>query len=346
MRDWVVMALCRPLFPELILHWHAYGLGEWAELGRDWQRRLTRLALGKADLSIVLNNYNKRDAEVFAPKRIEVVPNGIADLFPDYETALALRRKARAATLKSLQEQMEEHEGGKVAKCGRMKVEKWEPESHASGAETAQVPRERDEGSVNEREGMKVERLERVRFLFLGHLIETKGVLVAIEATGLANEELRGAKAAWRAHLTLAGSFAAEEEKVRVLAAIDRVNVDAGEEDPCVLLAGFLDSGQKKSALDKADCLVFPTFYESEAQPLVLLEAMSAGLPIITTSWRGVAEVLPQGYPAPATPKSATDYVDCMLRVAERCRSNDLRHQFTEHFTLQKHVISLLARLY
>jgi glycosyltransferase involved in cell wall biosynthesis len=110
-------------------------------------------------------------------------------------------------------------------------------------------------------------------------------------------------------------------------------------------LAGFLDSGQKKSALEKADCLVFPTFYESEAQPLVLLEAMSAGLPIITTSWRGVAEVLPQGYPAPATPKSATDCADRMMRIAEHCRSNDLRRQFTEHFTQQRHVSSLLARL-
>ena len=307
MRDWVVMALCRPLFPELILHWHAYGLGEWVVMGKDWQRKLTRRALRKADLSIVLNNYNKRDAAVFEPKRIEVVPNGIADQFPDYETAIAPKRKDRAAALKAL---------------------------HAVAGNESRVA------------GEEIANLETVRFLFLGHLVETKGVFVAIEATGLANEELRRAKAAWRAHLTLAGSFAAEEEKVRVLAAIDRVNVDAGEEDPCVLLAGFLDSGQKKSALDKADCLVFPTFYDSEAQPLVLLEAMSAGLPIITTSWRGVAEVLPQGYPAPATPKSATDYVDCMLRVAERCRSNDLRHQFTEHFTLQKHVISLLARLY
>jgi len=55
-----------------------------------------------------------------------------------------------------------------------------------------------------------------------------------------------------------------------------------------VELVGFLDSGQKKSALERADCLVFPTFYEGETQGLVLLEAMSAGLPVITTSWRGV----------------------------------------------------------
>jgi glycosyltransferase involved in cell wall biosynthesis len=323
LRDWVVMALCRPFFPELILHWHAYGLGEWAAAGKDWQRRLTRLALGKADLAIVLNNYNKRDAAVFEPKQIEVVPNGIADQFPDYDERLAPKRKARAAALAAL---------GAMA------------------------------GNKELVAGQKCANPEIVRFLFLGHLIESKGVFVAIEATRLANEELRSTNAGWRAHLDLAGSFASEGERARVLAATDKANQVAGSEllvtsggehggwgtesgEEAIELVGFLDSGQKKSALERADCLVFPTFYESEAQPLVLLEAMSAGLPIITTSWRGVAEVLPQGYPAPATPKSATDCADRMMRIAEHCRSNDLRRQFTEHFTQQRHVSSLLARL-
>jgi len=364
-RDWVVMAFCRPLFPELILHWHAYGLGEWVAAGNDWQRKLTRWALGKAELSIVLNNYNKRDAEVFAPKRIEVVPNGIADQFPDYETALAPRRQARAIRLRAL----------------RL------PPSFACG-----VASWRDK-----------EDLEIVRFLFLGHLIETKGVFVAIEATGLANEELRKAGAAWRAHLTLAGSFASEEEKARVMAAVEEANkishglkkmredgstrlADArtggdalsrvtpaqggfvteeiedgrlemgeGGADPggrgaeggdrrlemgegvCVELVGFLDSGQKKSALERADSLVFPTFYENEAQPLVLLEAMSAGLPVITTSWRGVPEIFPEGYPGVVEPNSAEDLSEVILDSNATEWSSKLRHCFFEKFTVSKH---------
>jgi glycosyltransferase involved in cell wall biosynthesis len=306
MRDWVVMALCRPLFPELILHWHAYGLGEWAAAGKDWMRKLTRLALGKADLSMVLNNYNKRDAEVFAPKRVEVVPNGIVDLFPDYETVLALKRRDRAAVLKAL-----------AATAGK--------ESRVAGEQPA--------------------KLEPVRFLFLGHLIESKGVFVAIEATTLANEQLRTAKAAWRAHLTLAGSFAAEEEKARVLAAIDRVNVDAGEEGPCVLLAGFLDSGQKKSALDKADCLVFPTFYEIEAQPLVLFEAMSAGLSVITTSWRGVPEGLPEGYPWLVSPRSAAELSRAMMDLPGHDWSTVLRGRYSELCTMARHVERMADKL-
>ena len=321
MRDWVVMAFCRPLFPELILHWHAYGLGEWALEGNDWSRKLIRRALRKADLSIVLNNYNKRDAEVFAPKRIEVVPNGIADQFPDYETALAPRREARAATLKALQEP--------AAKVGR-----WE-----------------GEGAEETRRG---EELERVRFLFLGHLIETKGVIVAIAATGLANEELCRAGAAWRAHLTLAGSFASEDEKARVLVAVEKANSDgkkwegtkaADNEAVCVELVGFLNSVQKKSALEEADCLVFPTFYEGETQGLVLLEAMSSGLPVITTSWRGVPEILPEGYCGVATPRSAAEFAQQMLRVNELQLSDGLRAHFNGRLDTKKHLCRLLVLL-
>lgn len=303
MRDWVVMALCRPLFPELILHWHAYGLGEWVTAGNDWQRKLTRWALGKASLSIVLNNYNRLDAEAFAPQCIEVVPNGIADQFPDYETALAPRREARTATLKALQETVEvEWEGEKVGGCV----------------------------------GGNVEKLERVRFLFLGHLIETKGVFVAIEAMVMANNELCRIGAPWRLELVLAGSFVSEAEKARILEAIQGANKSCGNEELCVKLVGFLNSRQKKSALEKADGLIFPTFYENEAQPLVLFEAMCAGLPVVTTSWRGIAETLPLGYPLIVKPRSvgllAAVLVDLGALTSAPCLRTKYEREYKPQF--------------
>ena len=35
-----------------------------------------------------------------------------------------------------------------------------------------------------------------------------------------------------------------------------------------------------------------PTFYESEAFPVVLLEAMAYGLPIVATRWRGIPSIV------------------------------------------------------
>lgn len=78
-RDWLVMLLCRPFYPRLVLHWHATGLGAWLRTSATGPERwLTRRLLGRVDLSIVLAESLLADAEVLTPKRSAVVPNGIA----------------------------------------------------------------------------------------------------------------------------------------------------------------------------------------------------------------------------------------------------------------------------
>jgi glycosyltransferase involved in cell wall biosynthesis len=89
--------------------------------------------------------------------------------------------------------------------------------------------------------------------------------------------------------------------------------------------------------------LVFPTFYEGETQGLVLLEAMSAGLPVITTSWRGVPEVLPEGYPWVVTPGSDQELAQAMIGGAGNTWNAALRQRYVEHYTISEHV-ELLAR--
>lgn len=79
-RDLVVMLLCRPFFRRLVLHWHASGLDAWlATAATTVELGLTRLLLGRADLSIVLAGSLRTDAAALNPRRIAVVPNGIAD---------------------------------------------------------------------------------------------------------------------------------------------------------------------------------------------------------------------------------------------------------------------------
>ncbi len=75
-RDFVVMALCRPFFPKLVLHWHASGLGEWLrQHGNALERFLAPRLLGRADLSIVLAPSLAADAEMLEPRRTAVVAN-------------------------------------------------------------------------------------------------------------------------------------------------------------------------------------------------------------------------------------------------------------------------------
>jgi len=82
-RDLIVLALCRPFFPQLVLHWHAIGLGDWLEAqATPLERRLAHRLLGRATLSLVLAPELARDAEQLAAQRITVVPNAAADPGP------------------------------------------------------------------------------------------------------------------------------------------------------------------------------------------------------------------------------------------------------------------------
>jgi glycosyltransferase involved in cell wall biosynthesis len=82
-RDWIAMLLLRPFFTNLVLHWHASGLGEWIETKATApERLLTRLLLGRAALSIVLAPELAGDAQCLRPKKIAVVPNGLSAPVP------------------------------------------------------------------------------------------------------------------------------------------------------------------------------------------------------------------------------------------------------------------------
>jgi len=83
-RDVFLLRRLRSFCPRLVLHWHAAGLGDW--LGTPEGRGLeggVRRALGGADLSLVLDESLRRDAEILGSRMIRVVPNGIEDPYAE-----------------------------------------------------------------------------------------------------------------------------------------------------------------------------------------------------------------------------------------------------------------------
>jgi glycosyltransferase involved in cell wall biosynthesis len=81
-RDWLIMALCRPFFSKIIFHWEAAGLAEWLATRTAIERFFSQRLLGRPALSIILAEYNRRDAEYFRSKRVAIVPNGVPDPHP------------------------------------------------------------------------------------------------------------------------------------------------------------------------------------------------------------------------------------------------------------------------
>ena len=290
-RDFLVMALCRPFFRQIIYHWEAAGLGDWLEAhARPWERWLGRRLLARPALSIVLAQFNRRDGEQLNSRRIAVVPNGIPDPCPRFEEEIQPRRYARAEARRRLLESL--------------------PAAASVASEFA------PSSSV-------------CQVLYLGLCYRQKGLFDAIEAVAIVNRTLRGT--GLRFKLIVAGTFWMESERVEFEQRVRHPDLTEG--GPMVEYRGFVAGENKARLLRESDCLCFPTYYPAESFGLVLVEAMAFGLPVVTTTWRMIPELLPPGYPGLVPPQSPARIADALLAVFRQPYDPSLRAHFSAHFT-------------
>lgn len=174
-RDWLVMLICRPVFKKVVLHWEAAGLADWLETKMQMRTRSwTYRFLKQVDLSIILSQYNRADAEKIFSRQINVVNNGIPDPCPEFERHLLTMRKARFAARRkllasqTLTEDDMQHTGG-----------------------TPQV----------------------VRVLFLALCTPAKGLFDTISGFALARQRLAEGKCAVSLRLQIGGTFVLAEDK-------------------------------------------------------------------------------------------------------------------------------------
>jgi glycosyltransferase involved in cell wall biosynthesis len=112
--------------------------------------------------------------------------------------------------------------------------------------------------------------------LFVGRLILEKGVLDLIKAMPLILSEMR-------CHLLIVGDGPAKflaQQHVRGLGLEEHIS-----------FTEYLSGNELRLAYHRANVFVLPTYFP-EGFPVVILEAMQAGLPIITTRIRGMADWL------------------------------------------------------
>lgn len=129
---------------------------------------------------------------------------------------------------------------------------------------------------------------ERLRILFLANLIPTKGHRELLAALELLAERAGGGPVA--IDVRLAGEVQpAEAERVAAAAArLAPAGIEVELREPVM--------GEDKLALYRwADALALPSSYPPEGQPLVLLEAMSAGLAIIGSDHSGIPHTVIDG---------------------------------------------------
>ena len=145
---------------------------------------------------------------------------------------------------------------------------------------------------------------EPLTVLFVASLQEGKGVLEILRTASLL--KLQGRENDFR--FRIVGRWFSEkfENEARQMHA----ELELSE---MVEFTGQLTGDAKWQAYADADVFFFPTHYESEATPIVLMEALGAGLPIITTLWAGIPAMLDGCGSARLFPvRSPSDYADAL----------------------------------
>jgi glycosyltransferase involved in cell wall biosynthesis len=168
-----------------------------------------------------------------------------------------------------------------------------------------------------------------MRILYLGNLIPGKGYVELLEAVQTLLDE--GLDVA----VTFAGGIADGGVHERALA-----SVRYGEER--IRFAGTVEGDAKRDLLATADVLALPSYYDNEAHPLVLLEAMASGLPVVSTRHAAIPEIVADGESGILIePRSVSGLVTALRRLTEhpaerRAMGNAGRRRYEEMFTIER----------
>ncbi|MGD0092137.1 MAG: glycosyltransferase family 4 protein, partial [Planctomycetota bacterium] len=172
------------------------------------------------------------------------------------------------------------------------------------------------------------QRLETI--LFMSALTRTKGILELIKAIGL----LRQSRPQVR--LKVAGAWREEALRAEVENLIEHDKLG-----PYISFVGEVSGAGKAPFLAGGDVFCLPTRYPYEGQPLVILEAMASGLPVLATQHGAIGSTVADGITGKlvskdATPELLAQALNAMLadRTALRQYGEKARERYLARYTL------------
>ncbi|NCI48052.1 glycosyltransferase family 4 protein [Sediminibacterium soli] len=206
LRDIVLLFPVRLFGVKRIFHFHAGGVSHIYARCNPVLKALYRFAYYRAEHSICLSEYGRKDAIALQSRAIHIIPSGVADIGTHPSTIT-----------------------GHQPFC----------------------------------------------VLFMGLCSESKGILDFIDTIRLARQDHPGITG------KILGAVFSEKEKRAIEAAVA---------EGIIRYEGVQTGPAKIGHIREAQALLFPSFFESENFPTVILEAFSAGLPVVATRWRGIRD--------------------------------------------------------
>lgn len=169
------------------------------------------------------------------------------------------------------------------------------------------------------------------RMLFLSNLIESKGVLVLLDALIILKN--KGCLCV----CDFVGGETKEFDAKRFYVEVEKRGLNE-----LALYHGRKYGEDKEMSFRQADIFVLPTYYDDECFPLVLLEAMSFGLPCVSTNEGAISEIIDEGKTGFVVEKQNSQHLADRLEIL--IIDANLRKEmgyagkakFEEQFTLDK----------
>lgn len=131
------------------------------------------------------------------------------------------------------------------------------------------------------------------KFIYLGHVKRTKGIQEIIDAVNQIDIPL---------HVDIYGPI--KDPALQDIASMSAVNYK-----------GVISSEQVPATLQAYDVLLLPTYHEGEGYPGVILEAYCNGLPVITTKWNAIPEIVSEESGILIQSKDANALREAMLKL-------------------------------
>ncbi|MEL6973324.1 MAG: glycosyltransferase family 4 protein, partial [Bacteroidota bacterium] len=173
----------------------------------------------------------------------------------------------------------------------------------------------------------EIPRAYRKRFVFLGHLKKEKGIDEIITVRKQLPEDYV---------IHLYGPI--KEEQYNYLAS------------ESITYQGVLSRQEVLAKLDEYDVLLLPTYFSGEGYPGAIIEAYSLGIPVISTHWRSIPEIVLDGETGRLiAPQNRDALLEAILEIDERSYrkwSTQARQQFEANFEQRKVVAQALDSIH
>lgn len=185
----------------------------------------------------------------------------------------------------------------------------------------------------------------RLRVLYLSNLMLEKGYLDVLAAADRIAQLLPGVAVEFH----FAGKFILGGDSFPDTAAMQADFIRRQAALPPAVSStwhGVVGGAAKSALLEECDVFVLPTYYRDEGQPISIIEALVSSMPVITTAFRGIPELLPPEmqrlYVPPRDPDAIADRLALLATngaVYERVSAAAARQ--AQNFTLEAHLRKL-----